>query len=311
MHVVLAVADHGQHAEARTPPSARWRRGPGPTLPMREAHRARARQPADDERTGLAPPSAVASCCHDDSHLSRAVRGSDRSVAAGTPWRAGGSLIEPSADLHGVCKQGGGGSAPMAVMRTVLREIEAAKRAYSTRPFFQFLRDESYTARERLAFVPCMAPFVLDFGDLNALRAARRVVDGSAAGARQRPHVRGRSPLAVVPRGPRPARPRSRAGRPRTCCGRSTATAPPSTACSPAGSPTPVWDATPAERLVVIEAIEATGNVLFTLTAELARAVERERGHRAALPRRLPPGARVRARDGRRRPPHPRRDRPR
>jgi hypothetical protein len=39
-----------------------------------------------------------------------------------------------------------------------------------------------------------------------------------------------------------------------------------------------VADATPIERLVVIEAIEETGNVLFTHTAALARRVERHEG---------------------------------
>ena len=113
-----------------------------------------------------------------------------------------------------------------------------AERAYSTRPFFQFLRDESYTARERLAFVPCMAPFVLDFGDLNAHVLRDETSTDPLQALVNRPHVRGRSPLAVVPRGRRRGSATITCGRPRTCCGRSTATAPPSTACSPAGSRT-------------------------------------------------------------------------
>ncbi len=43
----------------------------------------------------------------------------------------------------------------------------ASKRAYSALPFFGFLEDETIPARQRLGFMPCMAPFILDFGDLN------------------------------------------------------------------------------------------------------------------------------------------------
>ena len=162
-------------------------------------------------------------------------------------------------------------------MRTVLREIDAAKRAYSTLPFFQFLRDESYTARERLAFVPCMAPFVLDFGDLNAhvlrdetstdplqaLVNAHTYEDDhhwpwylEDVARLGHDHVRSTSDVLRSIYSDRTAVNRLLAGRLAHL----------------------LWDATPAERLVVIEAIEATGNVLFTLTAELARAVERDEG---------------------------------
>jgi hypothetical protein len=37
-----------------------------------------------------------------------------------------------------------------------------------------------------------------------------------------------------------------------------------------------LYDATPVERLAIIEAIEETGNVLFSLTAALARRIEAE-----------------------------------
>jgi hypothetical protein len=52
-------------------------------------------------------------------------------------------------------------------MRSILRHVTVCNQAYARLPFFQFLRDESLTPVERLAFVPCMAPFILDFGDLN------------------------------------------------------------------------------------------------------------------------------------------------
>ena len=52
-------------------------------------------------------------------------------------------------------------------MRAVLRELAQAKRHHSRLPLFEFLRDDSLPARDRLAFYPCMAPFVLAFSDLN------------------------------------------------------------------------------------------------------------------------------------------------
>lgn len=52
-------------------------------------------------------------------------------------------------------------------MKTVLQHILRRKRDYARLPFFDFLRDESLGVGERLAFYPCMAPFILAFGDLN------------------------------------------------------------------------------------------------------------------------------------------------
>ena len=53
------------------------------------------------------------------------------------------------------------------LMKQVLRHIFARKRVYDRLPLFEWMRDESLSARERLAFYPCMAPFILSFGDLN------------------------------------------------------------------------------------------------------------------------------------------------
>jgi hypothetical protein len=60
-------------------------------------------------------------------------------------------------------------------MKQVLRHIFGKKRSYAQLPFFTWMRDEGLGARERLAFYPCMAPFILGFGDLNkfVLRADR------------------------------------------------------------------------------------------------------------------------------------------
>ncbi len=52
-------------------------------------------------------------------------------------------------------------------MKAVLRELAQAKRHYSKLPFFEFLRCESIAPRDRLAFFPAMAPFILAFSDLN------------------------------------------------------------------------------------------------------------------------------------------------
>jgi hypothetical protein len=48
-----------------------------------------------------------------------------------------------------------------------MRELAQAKRHYSKLPLFEFLRSESIPPRDRLAFYPCMAPFILAFSDLN------------------------------------------------------------------------------------------------------------------------------------------------
>jgi len=170
-----------------------------------------------------------------------------------------------------------GGHAQPLDMREILHAIHAAKDDYARLPFFQFLRDESMTARDRLAFVPCMAPFIMDFGDLNryVLRDAssedpyQQLVnehtfeddhhwpwyldDVAALG-----HDRSRPTTDVLRElySDRLAVNRLLASKLAHL----------------------VADATPIERLVVIEAIEETGNVLFTHTAALARRIERHEG---------------------------------
>lgn len=52
-------------------------------------------------------------------------------------------------------------------MKAVLRELAQAKRHYSTLPLFEFLRDDDLSPRDRLVFLPAMAPFVLAYSDLN------------------------------------------------------------------------------------------------------------------------------------------------
>jgi hypothetical protein len=52
-------------------------------------------------------------------------------------------------------------------MKEVMRHIFDRKRAYQNLPLFEWMRDETQTPWERLAFYPCMAPFIMSFGDLN------------------------------------------------------------------------------------------------------------------------------------------------
>jgi hypothetical protein len=162
-------------------------------------------------------------------------------------------------------------------MQHVLRTIFAAKRRYATLPFFEFLRDDSVAPRDRLAFVPCMAPFILDFGDLN-----RYVLRDESS----------TDPLQLLVNvhtleddhhwpwyledlarlGFDQKRPTSDVFRfvygDRTKVNRLLATK----------LAHLVYDATPLERLVIIEAIEETGNVLFALTSGLARQIEHTEG---------------------------------
>ena len=52
-------------------------------------------------------------------------------------------------------------------MKEVLRHIFDRKRAYHHLPLFEWMRDDHLTPRQRLAFYPCMAHFIMSFGDLN------------------------------------------------------------------------------------------------------------------------------------------------
>lgn len=54
-------------------------------------------------------------------------------------------------------------------MKEVLARIAKRQQDFATLPLFQFLRDSSVHPRQRLAFAPCFAPFVMGFGELNRL----------------------------------------------------------------------------------------------------------------------------------------------
>jgi hypothetical protein len=162
-------------------------------------------------------------------------------------------------------------------MKPVLQRIFQLKRRYERLPFFDFLRDDALTPRQRLAFFPCMAPFILAFGDLN--RYVMR--DEPSTDAYQQRvnlhtheddhhwpwyledftklgHDAPRAPADVMrflfsddTRVNRLLMPRLASL---------------------------VWAAPPVVRLAIIEAIEETGNVLFALTTQLAREYQAQTG---------------------------------
>lgn len=162
-------------------------------------------------------------------------------------------------------------------MKSVLQHILRRKRDYARLPFFEFLRDERLSTGERLAFYPCMATFILSFGDLNryVLRDEpsddphQRMIN---AHTHEDDHhwpwyledfVRLGHDL--------PARPVdtlrfhwSDATAHNRLLSHHLAHL--------------VWGASPVVRLAVVEAIEETGNVLFSLTTQLAKRWQQETG---------------------------------
>lgn len=150
--------------------------------------------------------------------------------------------------------------------------IMAHKKAYSKLPLFNYMRDESINPWQRLAFYPCMAHFIMSFGDLNkyvlrveptedehqALVNAHTYEDDhhwpwyledfvklGFDGAR-----RNREDLEALWS--------DEASVNRVLMYRLSAM---------------ILNATPIQKLAIIEAIEETGNVLFALTAELANQI--------------------------------------
>ncbi|WGV28132.1 hypothetical protein [Halotia branconii] len=52
-------------------------------------------------------------------------------------------------------------------MKDVLIQIENKKQEFSQLPLFDFMQNKSIDPRQRLAWSPCAAPFVMGFGELN------------------------------------------------------------------------------------------------------------------------------------------------
>jgi hypothetical protein len=55
----------------------------------------------------------------------------------------------------------------MLKMKEVLAHIEKKKQEFAKLPLFEYMRDTSIDPRQRLAWVPCAAPLVMNFADLN------------------------------------------------------------------------------------------------------------------------------------------------
>lgn len=54
-------------------------------------------------------------------------------------------------------------------MIPVIRHVNARKRDLEGHPFLKFLEDDTVGAESRMAFAPCLAPFVMGFADVNIL----------------------------------------------------------------------------------------------------------------------------------------------
>ena len=52
-------------------------------------------------------------------------------------------------------------------MKKVLALIEQKKSEFAKLPLFEFMRDPSIDPQKRLAWAPCAAPFIMSFGELN------------------------------------------------------------------------------------------------------------------------------------------------
>lgn len=151
------------------------------------------------------------------------------------------------------------------------------KHRYQQLPFFEFLRDESRPVRERLTFYPCMAGFILSFGDLNRyVLRDEPTTDPHQAMVNSHTYEDdhhwpwyledfeklgfdgARRPTQLLR-----ALYSEECAHNRVWAHRLAHLA---------------WGAAPKVKLAVIEAIEETGNVLFDLTAKLAAQYQRETG---------------------------------
>jgi hypothetical protein len=159
-------------------------------------------------------------------------------------------------------------------MQAVLQHILLRTHDYARLPFFDFLRDDTLRLADRLAFYPCMAGFVMSFGDLNrhVLRVEptddphQAVVN---AHTREDDH-HWRWYLDDL----------SRLGFDQVARPSETLRHLYSEDCAQGRLLAHrlvhlAWGATPAVRLAVIEAIEQTGHVLLSVTAGLAARYQR------------------------------------
>jgi hypothetical protein len=162
-------------------------------------------------------------------------------------------------------------------MKSVLQHILQHKRRYQTLPFFDFLRDESRSPTERLAFFPCMAPFILGFGDLNRCVLREEPTND--------PHQQmvNEHTYEDDHHWPWYLEDLTKLGHDRTALVGDMLREIYSERSEVNRLLMPrlahlVWNADPLVRLAIIEAIEETGNVLFALTAKIAKVYEQETG---------------------------------
>lgn len=163
-------------------------------------------------------------------------------------------------------------------MKPVLKHIFGLKRDYAKLPFFDFLRDESIPPRERLGFFPCMASFIMSFGDLNRLVLREEPTDD--------PYLKMINAHTYEDdhHWPWYLEDYAKLGHD------DAASAPGDTLRFLYSDATIqnrllahrlahlIWGAEPVVRLAIIEAIEETGNVLFALTSRIAQQYQRETG---------------------------------
>jgi hypothetical protein len=162
-------------------------------------------------------------------------------------------------------------------MKDVLRHIFEKKKAYHQLPLFGWMRDDRLGPTERLAFYPCMAHFILTFGDLNKFvlrekQAADSYQEMVNAHTLEDDHhwpwyLEDFTKLGYDTALPATEWMRFLWGEEtkenRVLSARLTAL---------------IKDTNGLERLVIIEAIEETGNVLFGTMLPLAQAIEQELG---------------------------------
>lgn len=155
-------------------------------------------------------------------------------------------------------------------MKSVLQSIFQRKRVYARLPFFDFLRDDTLSPSQRLAFFPCMASFIMGFGDLNSLVLREEPTED--------PYVRMINAHTYEDDHHWPWYLEDF-----TKLGHDAAKVSPSDTVRALYSDATVqnrllmlrlshliWGAEPVVRLAIIEAIEETGNVLFALTSKIA-----------------------------------------
>jgi hypothetical protein len=51
-------------------------------------------------------------------------------------------------------------------MQAILQLVETRKQQFAALPIFQYIQDQQITPKQRLCWLPCLAPLSLGFGDL-------------------------------------------------------------------------------------------------------------------------------------------------